>query len=75
MKTCKSCNETKELEDYYQDKAYKEGYRPTCKRCYLNARRKARSELDEEQKEDLRARWRESSRVSYEKRRATPPVE
>ena len=68
MKTCKTCNETKELEEYYQDKAYKGGYRPTCKRCYRTARKRARDELSVGQREDLKERWRKSSRESYRRR-------
>lgn len=33
MKTCKKCNNEKELTDFYQNKKYKDGFNPTCKRC------------------------------------------
>lgn len=33
MKTCNKCNETKEVVDFYKDKAKKDGYGHSCKVC------------------------------------------
>lgn len=33
MKTCKTCNQAKPLEDYYSGKGYRGGKQPNCKAC------------------------------------------
>jgi len=33
MKSCKKCNETKDLSKFYKDKSFKDGLRSTCKSC------------------------------------------
>jgi hypothetical protein len=39
MKRCKKCGETKPLEDFYQEKAGRDGHRPECKACNLAAKK------------------------------------
>lgn len=34
MKTCKTCNETKELSEFYKGSAYADGHINNCKECH-----------------------------------------
>jgi len=48
MKLCNTCRELKPYDEYYKKIDTKDGYRNDCKACFLEKKRKAREEADQE---------------------------
>jgi nitrate/TMAO reductase-like tetraheme cytochrome c subunit len=48
-KQCKTCREEKPLTEFYKNKAYTGGYRPTCKACHIAHVQANQQKRDKEQ--------------------------
>ena len=60
MKTCNKCNEEKPFEDFYRDKAKKDGHNYTCKVC-SNAANKKRTQANPELKAAYCKKWNQAN--------------
>lgn len=61
MKTCKTCNETKSLEEFSKRSRNKDGYELHCKVCL----RKVHQEWVNNNPEKARESWRKASKKNY----------
>ncbi len=66
MKTCSKCGEVLPLDRFYRQAGCKNGYRPDCKSCICEARKRERVEHADR----VKARDAKTSRVHAEKRSA-----
>ena len=62
-KTCRRCNETKPLADYYRQSASPGGYMAVCKDCQKIRQRGGRVKMPEENRPQQIPEWREMLRV------------
>jgi hypothetical protein len=60
FKTCKHCNETRALEDFYVDRAARDGRRTECKAC-TSARRRKWYEANRQFEIDRVTEWRKAN--------------
>lgn len=78
-KTCKRCNQTKPIEEFYTKRANKDGHDSYCKECCRQYARNFRKERPERTKEIAektriknREKIRETNRLFYEKTKNDP---
>ncbi len=64
MKTCRKCNETKDLEYFYKYSKSWDGFDTQCKSC-VDARNKAWQAKNREAAQEVKERWKERNRESY----------
>lgn len=64
MKICRSCNLSKTLDDFGNDRRGKDGKKSTCKTC-INAKNKEAYKKNKEPFLTRKKRWKENNRTSY----------
>lgn len=67
MKTCRVCNQTKEIDCFYKQKSHKDGYMNTCSKCF-NAKNRLYY-MEYKCTPEHRIKQRERSRIYREKQK------